>query len=267
MNDNDWCPEYPINSDCLVNWDPQSDNCAYDCNLARVNCVQDCDANNGDYGCYETCKNIQDSCLRDCICYENCPNGCDLPPFNTTCPSWDAYCPATEPVTTTEILTTTEGTTLTTASTLPPSGEIGPPGPPIEAPEGDMILIVSDDKAMLHNWPKGGEEYFFELQGSYQDFNSKFDFNGEFRFHNFHYIIHTTKMTTLFQDTGSRIRVLSNSKANPTLLVVPITVPVVTKIVNTLMSKDPLSSLLKMEAVVLISSGMVLPMAKNCHSI
>ena len=60
---------------------------------------------------------------------------------------------------------------------------------------------------------------------------------------------------------------LSNSKANPTLLVVPITVPVVTKIVNTLMSKDPLSSLLKMEAVVLISSGMVLPMAKNCHSI
>ena len=42
-----------------------------------------------------------------------------------------------------------------------------------------MILIVSDDKAMLHNWPKGGEEYFFELQGSYQDFNSKFDFNGK----------------------------------------------------------------------------------------
>ena len=78
---------------------------------------------------------------------------------------------------------------------------------------------------------------------------------------------HNRIMKILFQDTGSRIRVLSNSKANPTLLVVPITALVVTKTVNTLMCKDPLSSLLKMEAVGLISSGMVPQMAKNCHSI
>ena len=74
-------------------------------------------------------------------------------------------------------------------------------------------------------------------------------------------------MKMLFQDTGLRILVLSNFKVNPTLLVVHITVLVVTKTVNTLTSKDPLSNLLKMEAVVLISFGMVLPMAKNCHSI
>ena len=60
---------------------------------------------------------------------------------------------------------------------------------------------------------------------------------------------------------------LSNSKVNPTLLEVHITVLVVTKTVNTLTSKDQLSSLQKMEAVVLISSGMVLPMDKNYHSI
>ena len=74
-------------------------------------------------------------------------------------------------------------------------------------------------------------------------------------------------MKMFFKDTGLRILVLSNSKVNPTLLAVHITVLVVTKTVNTLTSKDLLSNLLKMEAVVLISFGMVLPMAKNCHSI
>ena len=54
----------------------------------------------------------------------------------------------------------------------------GPTAPPLDEIDGDTILILSDDKAMLHNWPLGKDPYFKELQHNYNDIYSKFDFNG-----------------------------------------------------------------------------------------
>ena len=95
------------------------------------------------------------------------------------CPNWDIYCPATTPVPTTTTTTTAEPTTITTTTaqvTTKPAD--GPTAPPLDEIDGDTILILSDDKAMLHNWPRGGVEYFKELQHNYNDIYSKFNFNG-----------------------------------------------------------------------------------------
>jgi len=77
--------------------------------------------------------------------------------------------------TTTTARTTTIRTTTTTQDTgIGP----GPTAPPIDEIEGDTILILAEDKAMLHNWPRGGGAKFNTLQNSYNDFNSKWEMNG-----------------------------------------------------------------------------------------
>ena len=43
--------------------------------------------------------------------------------------------------------------------------------------EGDTILVISRDKAVLHRWPDDEEPYFKELH-HYDNPESKFDFNG-----------------------------------------------------------------------------------------
>ena len=89
-------------------------------------------------------------CMANCPCGENCP----------TCESdqCSEFCPTTTTTTTT---TSTTTTTKTTESVI-----------------GDTILILSDDKVMLHNWPLGRTAYFKELQHYYNDIYSKFNLNG-----------------------------------------------------------------------------------------
>jgi len=191
------CPELITYPDCLVDWSPQANHCVFDCVDESYECVDEC---KDDYDCYNDCKDNEVQCLNDCPCHLNCRNGCGV----GDCPTWDEYCPATtpkpEPTTTTEApvtttpnlpdettaevtpeVTTTEVTTTTkedTPGTTTEGGPIGPTAPPIGRPDGDTLLILSDDKAMLHNWPRGQPQYFFELQSSHTDFNSRFDFNG-----------------------------------------------------------------------------------------
>ena len=90
--------------------------------------------------------------MADCPCGENCP----------TCESGQCseFCPTT---------TTTTTTTSTTATTTTKT---------TESVIGDMILIISYDKVMLHSWPLGQTEFFDELQPYDNHPNSKFDLNG-----------------------------------------------------------------------------------------
>merc|ERR1719383_1376613 len=119
------------------------------------------------HDCYDECKNLELECIYDCPCYRDCPNGCD----KGDCPTWDKYCPVTTavptttstttPWTTTAEWTTGETTADYTTNEPPPSttvkittttagAPIGPTAPPNEEIEGDAILILSDEKAMLH---------------------------------------------------------------------------------------------------------------------
>jgi len=81
-------------------------------------------------------------------------------------PSWDKYCP----LTTTKTSTTTQ-TTTTTARTTTTTKFVEPivTAPPITDIVGDAILILHDDKAMLHNWPKNQAPVFHPLQTSFTD--------------------------------------------------------------------------------------------------
>ena len=176
----DWCPGLPTDDNCMKDWEQQEKVCVSDCLAGHYSCLavcEDCDCTDeAKVECYNECKDEGYECTQDCPCHRNCINGCDL----GDCPTWDKYCPATTPAVTqppaTEpITTTTAATTTTTAGGDTP---IAPTDAPITPPKGDTILILADDKAMLHRWPKGSPAYFYELQNSYQDFNSKFDFNG-----------------------------------------------------------------------------------------
>ena len=48
--------------------------------------------------------------------------------------------------------------------------------PEIDPVDGDAILILHDDKAMLHKWPRGKSPQFFNLRNGFNDFNAVFDF-------------------------------------------------------------------------------------------
>ena len=102
-----------------------------------------------DGSCYEEATEISLKCMADCPCGENCP----------TCESGQCseFCPTTT--------TTTTTTTRQRPTTSPTS-------------RGDSILIFSDDKVMLHNWPLGQRAQFQELQNHYNDNRSKFNLNG-----------------------------------------------------------------------------------------
>jgi len=182
-----FCPELITDDDCMELWEPQAKACQYDCLEVRKDCLRFCEDNDDiadELPCYIECMDEEEACLKDCPCHENCRNGCGPAPPGLEndpnyCPHWDIYCPATTPVPTTTSTTTASPAPITTTTaeiTTKPAD--GPTAPPLDEIDGDTILILSDDKAMLHNWPLGKDPYFKELQHNYNDIYSKFDFNG-----------------------------------------------------------------------------------------
>ena len=211
------CPELESNSECMDKWGQFAKRCDFDCLDAGYNCIdRNCTEDLTDeelHECYRFCKDEEIECILDCPCYRDCPNGCDV----GSCPTWDAYCPVTTPVptttsttgpwTTTAEWTTGESTTTgeyketsttikvttTTAGQiqftlnrkldskclikLSLASPIGPTAPPTDDITGDMLLILSDEKAMLHKWPKDKSEYWYPLRNSANDFNAVFDNN------------------------------------------------------------------------------------------
>ena len=96
----------------------------------------------------------------------------------------------------------------TTAVTTKPAD--GPTAPPLDEIDGDTILILSDDKAMLHKWPLGGAPFFEELQHNYNDIYSKFDFNGYWVKETVYNFYRNYINTTTGSSTGNCFRILVN---------------------------------------------------------
>ena len=168
--EHDFCPDMIVDDDCMDDWWQEAKRCEYDCQNDAYQCLDNCYGNSY---CYHDCHDKELLCLASCPCHENCRNGCDV----GFCPSWDKYCKATTTMETTT--TTARTTTIRTTTTTQDTGiGPGPTAPPIDEIEGDTILILAEDKAMLHNWPRGGGAKFNTLQNSYNDFNSKWEMNG-----------------------------------------------------------------------------------------
>ena len=170
--DDKFCPEIIVDKDCMKDWGQEARQCEYDCRDTAYECLDGCYGNSN---CVHNCHDEELRCLDNCPCHKNCQNGCDY----GYCPTWDKYCPYTTPVTT---RSTTPKTTTKKTTTTSYNGGTPPTAPPIDELHGDSILILSDDKAMLHQWPRGeptnSRDHFRHLQDNYNAPNSVWDMNG-----------------------------------------------------------------------------------------
>ena len=169
--DHGFCPEMIVDQDCMKDWWQEAKRCENSCRDDAYRCLDRC--SQGDVYCVRNCHDNELACLDNCPCHKNCQNGCD----HGWCPEWDKWCPYTTPVSTTPRTTTPRSTTTsrtTTSTKAPPA----PTAPDVDEIHGDSILILSDDKAMLHQWDLNGSPVFHHLQDSFNDRNSVWHQNG-----------------------------------------------------------------------------------------
>ena len=168
--EHNFCPDN-TDKDCIADGISGIPNkqCEDDCYENNYECLTFC--HSADRVCINNCRTQAQKCYDHCPCNRDCRRGCKENRPGYCVPGWDEYCP----ITTTPATTTKTTTTTTTTTVAPPITD--PPAPDVDPIDGDAILILHDDKAMLHNWPKNDLPKFHNLRNGFNDFNAVFDFN------------------------------------------------------------------------------------------